>query len=64
MYEVPYNDDEDERRAWRAYRRELDALLAADRRGDAVAAFMMPSACPEADGVRQHPCGVFGGGQP
>ncbi|HHX45573.1 MAG TPA: alpha/beta hydrolase [Chloroflexi bacterium] len=57
MYEVPYNDDEDERRAWRAYRRELDALLAADRRGDAVAAFMMLVGMPaeELDGVRQHP---------
>jgi pimeloyl-ACP methyl ester carboxylesterase len=38
LYEPPYNDEDAD--LWRAYERELGELLAADRRGDAVALFM------------------------
>ena len=38
LYEPPYNDEDAE--LWRAYERDLDELLAADRRGEAVALFM------------------------
>jgi len=40
MYEVPYNDESQARRAWSEYIQQLTELLAADRRGDAVALFM------------------------
>src|SRR5207302_3085775 len=40
MYEVPYNDESQARRAWSQYIQQLTELLAADRRGDAVALFM------------------------
>ncbi|MGI8856115.1 MAG: alpha/beta fold hydrolase [Thermomicrobiales bacterium] len=40
MYDAPYNDDPTAQRAWREYNRRLTELLAADRRGDAVALFM------------------------
>ena len=40
MYEAPYKSDDEARQAWREYRRELQELLAADRRGDAVALFL------------------------
>jgi len=40
MYEAPYNDDGEARRAWKEYIKQLTELLAADRRGDAVALFM------------------------
>ncbi|GHO87107.1 alpha/beta fold hydrolase [Dictyobacter formicarum] len=40
MYEAPYNDDSQAQRAWREYLKHLTELLAADRRGDAVALFM------------------------
>jgi pimeloyl-ACP methyl ester carboxylesterase len=40
MYEPPYNDDGNARQAWKKYTKELGELLAADRRGDAVALFM------------------------
>jgi pimeloyl-ACP methyl ester carboxylesterase len=38
LYEPPYNDEDAD--LWRAYERELRELLAADRRGDAVALFL------------------------
>jgi len=38
LYEPPYNDEDAD--LWRAYERELGELLAADRRGEAVALFM------------------------
>jgi pimeloyl-ACP methyl ester carboxylesterase len=41
MYEAPYNDDGAGRQAWKEYTKQLGELLAADRRGDAVALFMM-----------------------
>ena len=40
MYEAHYNDEREAQRAWRAYIQQLTELLAADRRGDAVALFM------------------------
>jgi pimeloyl-ACP methyl ester carboxylesterase len=46
IYEVPYHDDREARRAWRAYIQRLTELLAADRRGDAVALFMELSGTP------------------
>src|SRR5262245_18952944 len=41
LYEAPYNDDAAARQAWRDYRKQLEELLAAGRRGEAVALFMM-----------------------
>jgi len=40
LYEPPYNSDVAVRQAWEDYVRQLTGLLAADRRGDAVALFM------------------------
>jgi pimeloyl-ACP methyl ester carboxylesterase len=40
MYEAPYNDDESARQAWKDFRKQLKDVLAAGRRGDAVALFM------------------------
>lgn len=40
MYEAPYNDAAEAKLAWREYIKHLTELLAADRRGDAVALFM------------------------
>jgi pimeloyl-ACP methyl ester carboxylesterase len=40
IYEVPYNDESEAKLAWRAYLQQLTELLAANRRGDAVALFM------------------------
>jgi pimeloyl-ACP methyl ester carboxylesterase len=40
MYEPPYNGDEAAQRAWKEYTMQLRELLAAGRRGDAVALFM------------------------
>jgi pimeloyl-ACP methyl ester carboxylesterase len=40
MYEAPYNDESEAKRAWRAYIQQLTELLAADRRGDAIALWM------------------------
>jgi pimeloyl-ACP methyl ester carboxylesterase len=50
MYEAPYNDDSEAQRAWRAYLQQLTELLAADRRGDAVALFMKYVGMP-AEGI-------------
>ncbi|MCL4858100.1 MAG: alpha/beta hydrolase [Caldilineaceae bacterium] len=57
MYEAPYNDDSMSKQRWQQYTKELAALLAADRRGDAVALFMMLVGVPAAsiDGIRQDP---------
>ncbi len=40
IYEVPYNNDGNAQQAWKAYIKKLTELLAADKRGDAVALFM------------------------
>ena len=57
IYEAPYNDDENARKVWREYTKQLGALLAADRRGDAVALFMKLVGASDDDiaGVRQSP---------
>jgi pimeloyl-ACP methyl ester carboxylesterase len=57
MYEAPYNSDDTARQAWMDYRKQLKELLAADRRGDAVALFMMLVGMPadHVPGMRQHP---------
>ena len=57
MYEAPYNDDDTARQAWRDYRKKLDELLAADRRGDAVILLMMLVGMPEEHipEVKQYP---------
>jgi pimeloyl-ACP methyl ester carboxylesterase len=47
VYEVPYNLAEDWPPRWREYRDTLDALLAEDRRGDAVELFMRLADTPE-----------------
>ncbi|MDB5075946.1 MAG: alpha/beta hydrolase fold protein [Chloroflexi bacterium] len=57
MYEAPYNDDPEAQRAWGEYIKHLTEALAADRRGDAVALFMMYIGMPadQIDGMRQTP---------
>ena len=57
MYEAPYNDDPTARQAWREYRKKLAELLAEDRRGDAMALFMMLTGMPpeHLPQVRQSP---------
>jgi pimeloyl-ACP methyl ester carboxylesterase len=57
IYEVPYNDDETARQAWRKYTKELRELLAVNRKGDAVALFMMFVGAPpdQVEGMRHHP---------
>jgi pimeloyl-ACP methyl ester carboxylesterase len=57
MYEAPYNSDATARQAWKEYRKKLKELLAADRRGDAVALFMMLVGMPaeHVPGMRLHP---------
>jgi pimeloyl-ACP methyl ester carboxylesterase len=61
MYEVPYNDDEAARQAWKEYTQKLEELLAADRKGDAVALFMMLVGAPpdQVEGMRQHPVALW-----
>jgi len=57
MYEAPYNDDNDARKAWMEYRRKLKELVAVDRRGDAVGLFMMLVGMPpdHLEGMHQDP---------
>ena len=57
MYEAPYNDDEDARKAWKQFRQQLKEVLAAGRRGDAVALFMtlLGAVADQIEGMRQHP---------
>ena len=57
MYEVPYNNDGNAQRAWRAYIKKLTELLAAERRGDAVALFMEYVGTPveQIEGMRHAP---------
>ncbi|WP_241485149.1 alpha/beta fold hydrolase [Nocardiopsis potens] len=47
VYEVPYAVADGMAEQWRAYREELDAVLAEGRRGDAVALFMRLAGSPE-----------------
>ncbi len=57
IYEAPYRFDEGARAEWLKYREDLSKLLAADRRGDAVALFMTFVGTPKEmiDGMRQSP---------
>jgi pimeloyl-ACP methyl ester carboxylesterase len=57
MWEPPFSVDEQGRRLSRAYAEELTRLLAADRRGDALALFMRRVGLPEEmiSGARQSP---------
>ena len=57
MYEAPYNDDPVAQKAWGEYLTSLADLLAAGRRGDAVALFMALVGTPAAqiEGMRQAP---------
>lgn len=57
MYEAPYNDDPEAKRAWGEYIQQLTEALAAGRRGDAVALFMSYVGVPAAQiaGMRQAP---------
>lgn len=57
MYEAPYNSDEAARQAWKEYAKQLNELLAAGRRGDAVALFMTLLGVPaeQLDEMRQYP---------
>jgi pimeloyl-ACP methyl ester carboxylesterase len=47
VYEVPYDSGESAVKAWHEYRARLAQLLAADRRGDAVALFMRSVGVPD-----------------
>ena len=57
MYEAPYNEDAEAQRAWKQYIKQLTKLLAADRRGDAVALFMQYGGMPaeQIEGMRHTP---------
>ena len=57
LYEPPYNADPADRLLWHAYRTELGQLLAAGRRGDAVALFMRFVGVPaeQVEGIRHAP---------
>lgn len=57
LYEPPYNSEEASRQAWRQYRKDLAEMVAANRRGDALARFMMLTGMPpeQLDEARQLP---------
>jgi pimeloyl-ACP methyl ester carboxylesterase len=57
MYEAPFNNDAEAQRAWTQYIAKLTELLAANRRGDAVALFMKYVGTPadQVEGLRQAP---------
>ncbi len=57
MYEAPYLSDEAAQQGWRDYRKKLKELVDANRKGDALALFMLLTGMPpdHLDGVRQHP---------
>jgi hypothetical protein len=57
VYEIPYHSDPAASQAWKEYRKDLGALLAAGRRGDAAALFMSSVGTPEeqVNGMRQAP---------
>jgi pimeloyl-ACP methyl ester carboxylesterase len=57
MYEPPYFSDEATQQVWIDYRRQLKEVLAAGRRGDAVALWMMVTELPadQIPEIRQHP---------
>ena len=47
IYEAPYSEDEGAAQEWKEFRSELDGLLAADRRADAVTSFMKFVGAPD-----------------
>jgi pimeloyl-ACP methyl ester carboxylesterase len=57
MYEPSYDSEQAAQQPWKDYRKQLAELLAADRRGDAVALFMRFVGVPDdmIDGMRQAP---------
>ena len=57
MYEAPYNSEKAMQQAWKEYRKQLSELIAANRRGDAVALFMQLVGTPadQIDGMRHAP---------
>ncbi len=57
MYEPPYNSDPADRPVWQDYWRQLNELVAANRRSDAVALFMALVGVPadQIAGMRQAP---------
>jgi pimeloyl-ACP methyl ester carboxylesterase len=57
MYEAPYNDDPAAREAWRTYRKQLNELLAEDRKGEALGLFMMlvGAHADQVEALHQHP---------
>jgi len=57
LYEPPYNTEPGALQQWNDYRKQLGDLLAADRRGDAVALFMQLVGTPadQIGGMRQAP---------
>jgi pimeloyl-ACP methyl ester carboxylesterase len=57
MYEAPYNDDPAARQAWRQYICQLTEVLAAGRRGDAIALFRAYTGVPaeQIEGMRKAP---------
>ncbi len=57
IYEAPYNTEKSALQAWKDYRTRLAELLAAERRGDAVALFMQFVGTPgdQIAGMRQAP---------
>jgi pimeloyl-ACP methyl ester carboxylesterase len=46
MYDPPYNDDADARQSWQQFRKDVQQAIDEDRRGDAVALFMMATGAP------------------
>ncbi|HEY1015546.1 MAG TPA: alpha/beta fold hydrolase [Herpetosiphonaceae bacterium] len=57
LFEVPYNDDPAARAAWRPFAREVAALLAGDRREDALRCFLQHFGTPpeQCDAMRASP---------
>ena len=57
MYEAPYNDDAEGRRAWKEFRQQLADTLAAGRRAEAVGLFMTLLGVPadQLAGMREYP---------
>lgn len=57
IYEAPYNSEEAAQQEWKEYRKNLAALLAEDRRGDAAALFMQLVGTPadQVEGMRHAP---------
>jgi len=57
LYDAPYNEEAADRQAFKDYIKQLAQALAADRRGDAVAAFMHYIVMPtdQIEAIRQSP---------